>query len=61
MTKERFSEILKEYDFTDRQIKLLWDSRPSDDLDEEKLRKKASLLFPILKHIAPVKDKLVQT
>ena len=41
MTKERFSEILKEYGFSDRQIDLLWSSRPTDDLDEQRLRKAA--------------------
>jgi hypothetical protein len=53
MTRERFSEILKEYGFTDQQIELLWNTRPSDDLDEQKLRKTA-------KHIAPIKDSLIQ-
>ena len=53
MTKERFAEILKEYDFSDKQIQLLWDSRPSDDLDENRLRKTAE-------HIAPQKDLLIQ-
>ena len=53
MTRERFAEILKEYRFTDRQIELLWNTRPPGDLDEEKLRKTA-------KHIAPFKDSLIQ-
>ncbi|OGH68715.1 MAG: hypothetical protein A2754_02455 [Candidatus Magasanikbacteria bacterium RIFCSPHIGHO2_01_FULL_47_8] len=53
MTEKRFSEILKEYGFTDNQINLLWNSRPSDDLDEDKLRKTAEL-------IAPNKDRFVQ-
>ncbi|GMQ95326.1 MAG: hypothetical protein BMS9Abin13_439 [Patescibacteria group bacterium] len=53
MNRTRFTEILKEYDFTDDQIKLLWDTRPSDGLDEQKLRKTAE-------HIAPVKNDLVQ-
>ncbi len=53
MSRERFTEILKEYGFKEAQIKLLWDSRPSDDLDEQKLRKTA-------KHIAPIKDTVIQ-
>lgn len=53
MNKERFAEILKEYEFTDRQIELLWNTRPPGDLDEQKLRKTA-------KNIAPIKDTLVQ-
>ena len=53
MTRERFAEILKEYKFLDHQIELLWNGRPSDDLDEQKLRKTAE-------HIAPMKDRLVQ-
>lgn len=53
MTEERFAEILKEYGFNDKQIKLLWDSRPFDDIDEQRLRKTA-------KEIAPRKDILVQ-
>ncbi len=53
VNKERFAEILKEYGFTDRQIELLWDTRPSGNLDEQKLRKTAE-------HIAPIKDTLAQ-
>ncbi len=53
MTKKRFTEILKEYDFSDHQIELLWNTRPPGELDEQKLRKTA-------KHIAPMKDRLIQ-
>lgn len=53
MTKEKFAEILKEYGFSDQQIELLWNTRPSSDLDEQKLRKTAE-------HIAPIKDTLIQ-
>lgn len=53
MSRKRFTEILKEYGFNDAQIELLWDSRLSDNLDEQKLRKAAE-------HIAPIKDTLVQ-
>lgn len=53
MTRERFAEILKEYKFSDRQIELLWNTRPPGDLDEAKLRKTAE-------HIAPIKDTLIQ-
>ena len=53
MTKERFAEILKEYDFSDHQIDLLWNTRPPSDLDEYKLRKTTQ-------HIAPMKDRFVQ-
>lgn len=37
MTAERFTEILKEYGYSDLQIKLLWNDRP-DDLTESELR-----------------------
>jgi|SRR3989344_6498951 len=53
VSKERFSEILKEYGFTDRQIEFLWDTRPSDDLNEHKLRETAE-------HIEPMKNRLTQ-
>jgi len=53
MTKERFAEILKEYGLKDHQINLLWNTRLSDNLDEQKLRKTAE-------HIAPIKDILIQ-
>lgn len=53
MTKKRFTEILKEYGFSDRQIEILWNTRPPGNLDETKLRKTAE-------HIAPTKDTLVQ-
>ena len=42
MDRERFSDILKEYDYSDEQIKLLWDSRPDDDIDEQRLRETAA-------------------
>lgn len=47
MTKERFSEILKEYGFNDYQIDILWDSRPCDNLDEQELRMAAQQTAPI--------------
>jgi len=50
---KKFAEILKEYEFTDSQIELLWGTKPSDGLDEQKLRKTAE-------HIAPIKDTLIQ-
>lgn len=53
MTKERFSEILREYGFTDRQIEMLWATRRTDTIDEQRLREAA-------KYVAPVKDSLVQ-
>ena len=53
MTKEKFSGILKEYDFSDEQIELLWKTKPTSDLDEKLLRK-------TVKRIAPIKDELVQ-
>lgn len=53
MTREKFAGILKEYGFSDQQIELLWNSKPSGDLDEQKLRKTAE-------HITPIKDTLVQ-
>jgi hypothetical protein len=53
MSRERFSEILKEYGFTDLQIEILWNTKPPGDLDEQKLRDTAKL-------IAPIKDSLIQ-
>lgn len=53
MTRERFTEILEEYEFTPLQIDLLWNSKPEGNLDEAKLRKAA-------KQISPVKDTLLQ-
>ena len=53
MTREKFSEILKEYGFNGAQIKLLWDTRPDEGLTEKRLRETA-------KHIAPKKDQLIQ-
>ena len=53
MTEYKFSDILKEYGFSDDQIKILWGTRPDDNISEQRLRKTA-------KHIAPRKDALVQ-
>lgn len=49
MTKKRFAEILKEYEYSDRQIEFLWESRPSDDLDEQQVREKAEHTAPFAK------------
>ena len=38
MTRKKFGKILKEYGYSDVQIKLLWNSRPFDFLDESALR-----------------------
>lgn len=39
MEKERFTEIMKEYDFTDHEIDLLWSTRPLDlEINEEGVR-----------------------
>ncbi|TSA44139.1 hypothetical protein D4R49_00650 [bacterium] len=54
MTKERFSEILKEYRYTGIQIEALWNSRPTDDLDEEAVRKTAE-------HFAAKKDLILSS
>ncbi len=53
MVKKRFSEILREYGYTAQQIDLLWKTKPPVELDEETLRKTA-------KHLAPIKDSLIQ-
>lgn len=53
MSRERFAEILQEYGFSNKQIELLWNTRPAGNLDEQRLRETAA-------HIAPVKDQLVQ-
>lgn len=38
MTRERFVQILKEYGYKDNVIKTLWNTRPTDDLDETAIR-----------------------
>ena len=53
MTKEKFAQILKEYGYSDQQIGLLWNKRPTDNINEQMLRSAA-------KHIEPMKDELVQ-
>lgn len=54
MTRERFAEILREYDYTERQIALLWNTKPQGlSIDEGFLRKTA-------RHIQPDKDRFVQ-
>lgn len=53
MTKERFTEILKEYSYTDAQVEILWRTKPLIELSEERLRKTAAA-------IAPIKDRLEQ-
>lgn len=54
MTRERFAEILREYDYTEHQIELLWSRRPLDiELEEGRLRQTA-------KHFQYKKDQLVQ-
>ncbi len=53
MDRDRFSVILKEYNFNEKQIELLWNSKPDADIDEEKLRKTAA-------HLTDTKDLLVQ-
>ena len=54
MTKERFAEILKEYGFSEKQISLLWNTRPPGELDEQRLRKTAE-------KIAPAKARFIQS
>ena len=53
MTKKKFTEILKEYDFSDKQIDIIWNTRPNDNLNEEVIRKAS-------KKTAPDKDKVIQ-
>jgi len=53
MTKTRFSEILKEYKYSESQIDSLWNTRPTDYLDETRLRETA-------KAISTIKDELRQ-
>lgn len=52
MTKERFTEILKEYGYSEHQIELIWEERPADDLDEAKLHRTAKYMKPIKDHLA---------
>lgn len=48
MTKERFIEILKEYEYSDAQIDNLWDGRPDDEeINEDKLREAAQATSPL--------------
>ena len=53
MNRETFSDILKECDFSEEQIELLWLSKPDVALNEQRLRETA-------RHIRPVKDVLIQ-
>lgn len=53
MTKQQFSKILEEYGFGEQQIVILWNSRPSDDLEEARIRR-------VAEQIAPIKDCLIQ-
>lgn len=41
MTYERFKEILQEYTFTQEELDDIWRTRPTDDLDEQRLRRAA--------------------
>ena len=41
MTKEHFIEVLREYAFTDAEIERMWNTKPSDELCEARLRKAA--------------------
>jgi len=47
VTYERFKEILKEYNFSDQQVDDCWNTRPSDDLVESKLRRAARKTAPL--------------
>lgn len=42
MTKERFFQIAREYGLSDEVIQSQWNTRPADNIDEEKLRKAIS-------------------
>lgn len=51
MDKQRFTEILKEYDYTDAEINLLWAKKPEGvEIKEEGVRFAAVHTKP-LKHI----------
>ena len=52
MDREKFTSILGEYNYSDRQIEHLWNARPSNrELNEDRLRETA-------RAIAPIKDTL---
>ncbi len=51
MTKERFTEIMKEYGHTDEVIYVAWDKRPSDSPSEEVVRTFAEALSYYFKDI----------
>lgn len=53
MTKEKFSEILRKYNYSEKLIDLLWDSRPTDELNEKQVERTA-------KKFSPIKDSFVQ-
>ena len=53
MEIEEFAAILREYDYSEDQIKRLWNTRPKDDLNPE-------LVHETAKSIAPLKDILDQ-
>ncbi|MBI2632781.1 MAG: hypothetical protein HYW78_00100 [Parcubacteria group bacterium] len=46
ITKETFSSILKEYDYPDFLIEILWNKRISDYIDEQKMRETALQFSP---------------
>jgi len=52
MTKKRFTQIMREYDFTDEQIEVVWDGRLADFPDEEGVHE-------VAKGLAPYKDDLL--
>ena len=41
MSKERFTEILEKHGHSAADIDLMWDSRPTDDLDEKVIEEAA--------------------
>ena len=58
MTKEKFAEILKELDYSDNQVNLLWDAAPKNGVTHEELTEEG--VRKVGKIMAPIKDILRQ-
>lgn len=62
MTKERFTEILKEYDYPDSLINQLWDNKPisDDQIDESLVRATAVETLPSVRMLNTINKMITQ-
>lgn len=56
MDKQRFAEILREYDYPEDAIEALWITRPNDDLNEDDIRQRAISAAPTMKILKELFD-----